>query len=189
MSESPSKPSKEWSLGLVVVIALALLAAVGPGLMVDSDRLAPQAQVMVVQAAQDLPALTVITTTHVVTASVPQKQAKGLVTDVGQAVNRVTTQAVARGAALRSATLLVLPAESWLLSVPISETLPPAVGETVALLGVQPGADAAALTIDDAVVVMVEDRVALVAITRDEASRAAPFLAAPQRLVLVRRSR
>ena len=47
--------------------------------------------------------------------------------------------------------------------MPISGTLPPAVGEPVALLGVQPGADTAALTVADTIVVMVEDGVVLVA--------------------------
>ncbi len=188
MSEPPSKPPKV-SLGAAVMIALAVLAALGLGFMVVPGWLLPQAQVTVVQAGQDLPALTVISTTHLVTATVPQGQARGLVTDVGQAVGRVTTQTVARGASLKSATLLALPPDRWLLSVPISGTMPPAVGETVALLGVQPGADTAALTINDAVVVMVENGVALVALAPDLASRAAPYLAAPQRLVLVRRWR
>jgi hypothetical protein len=161
----------------------------GLELMVVPHWLAPEAHVPVVQAAQDLPALTIISPAHVVTAAVPQKQAGGMVTDVSEAVGRVTTQAVPRGAPLRSATLLALPADRWLLTVPISETLPPAVGDAVALLGVRSDADQASLTIADAVVVAAADQAVLVAVTADEAKAAAPYLVTPNRLVAVRRFR
>jgi hypothetical protein len=186
MSESPSKPSK-LSLGAAVLLALVLLAGMGLELMVVPHWLVPETQVPVVQAAQDLPALTIISPTHVVIASVPQKQARGLVTDPAQAVGRVTTQAVARGEGLKSAALLTLPAGRWLLSVPISGTLSPAVGEAVALLGVRSDADKASLTIADAMVVAAADQAVLVAVTPDEAKAAAPYLVSPHRLIAVRR--
>jgi hypothetical protein len=186
MSESPSKPSKV-SLGAAVLLALVLLTGIGLGLMVVPHWLVREAKVQVIQAAQDLPALTVISAAHLTTGAVPSSQAKGTVTDLAQAVGRVTTQAVARGTSLRSATLLVLPTDLWLLSVPISGTLPPAVGDAVALLGVRSGVDNAGLTIADAVVVAAADQAVLVAVTADEAKAAAPYLVSPHRLIAVRR--
>lgn len=53
----------------------------------------------VVQAAQDLPPLTVITRSHVVTGTLSANQAKGAVTDINEAIGQVTTSAVAKGAA------------------------------------------------------------------------------------------
>jgi hypothetical protein len=186
MSESPPKPSR-LSLGAAVLLALVLLAGMGLELIVVPHWLAPETRVPVVQAAQDLPALTVISSTDVLTASVPQKLARGMVTDVGEAVGRVTTQAVPRGAPLRSGTLLALQTDRWLLPVPISDTLPPAVGDAVALLGVRSDADQASLTIADAMVVAAADQALLVAVTPDEAKAAAPYLVSPHRLIAVRR--
>ena len=155
--------------------------------MVVPDLLAHPAQTTVVRAEADLPALTVISTTHVTTAAVPVSQAKGLVTDPAQAVGKVTTQAVAAGAGLNRAALLALPADRWLVSVPISGTLAPAIGDAVALLGVRSDADQASLTIADAVVVAAADQAVLVAVTPGEAEAASRYLVSPNRLIAVRR--
>ncbi len=186
MSDSPPKPPKV-GLGAAVTIALALLAVLGVTLMVAPDLLAHPAQTTVVRAKADLPALTVISTTHVTTAAVPASQAKGLVTDPAQAVGKVTTQAVAAGAGLKRAALLALPSDRWLVSVPISGTLAPAIGDVVALLGVRSGADQAGLAIADAVVVAAADQAVLVAVAPGEAEAAAAYLVSPNRLIAVRR--
>lgn len=188
MTSAPSKPRRA-RIGAVALIVLVVLTGSAALVMALDDWLAAVKTVPVVQATQDLPPLTVITNTHVATASLPAAQAKGAVTDLARAIGRVTTSAIAKGAALPQSALLALPADRWLLSVPISGTLPPAVGETVTLLGVEPGSTSPPFAVDDAVVVAVEDGIAAIAVAPDQARLAAPYLSSPRHLLVVRRLR
>ena len=186
MSNPPDTPPTVRT-GVLALIMLVLLTGVGIGAIVCGSRLTVKPSVNVVQAAQDLPPLTVITRSHVMTGTLSANQAKGAVTDINEAIGQVTTSAVAKGAALPKTALLTLPADRWLLSVPISETLPPIVGERVALLGIRPDIGAAALAIDDAIIVSVKNGMILVAVTPDQAAMAAPYLLEPRRLMVIRR--
>lgn len=177
----------KWSLGTVALIILLVVGVAGVALMAIPDLMASEQQATVVQAAQDLPPLTVISATNLTTGTAPLAQAAGAVTDAAQAVGKVTTGAVSKGATLEQATLLALPADAWLLSAPVSGTIPPAIGDTVALLGVRPGTDKAVVAAENGVVVTVDGQSALVAVTRDEAGKAAAFLVDPNRLVIARR--
>ena len=185
MSEQTGQSKR--SLGTVALIVLLVVGVVGIALMAIPDLVVSKPQATVIQAAQDLPPLTVISATHLTTGTAPLALAAGAVTDAAQAVGKVTTEAVSKGATLEQATLLALPADAWLLSVPVSGTAPPAIGDTVALLGVRPGADEVIVAAENGVVVTVDGQSALVAVTRDEAGEAAAFLVDPNGLVIARR--
>lgn len=185
---SEEQPRKHTiTLGQAVLLGIGALAVAGVLLMTLFDQPEPAGDTNVVQAARDLQALTLIAADHLATAPIPAADAKDAITDTAKIVGLISTRPVARGGILRASDLLPLPADQWLLTVPVTATQELTIGERVILLGAAPDAESAALTIDDATVVALADGAALVAVAPDQARRAAPYLVSPPHLILVRR--
>ena len=170
-----------------LLLALVLLCLAGGVFWLSR---AQPARSPVVQATRDIPAFTLLSSSDVAAATVPTALvAKGAVTKSADAVGRLVTVDLKKGATIAAGALLspTTTLQDWLIvSVPISNSLPIKPGERVLLWGVSSGDGQAVLVADRALVLAVEAGAATVAAPPDAIRQALGYLA-DGRLFVVKR--
>ncbi len=161
---------------LFVVLCIGLLLGVVL-LLWPAPPASPTQDVVV--AEQALPAYTRLDSArHVVIKQ--RVAATGAFTDTAQVQDRLLVTALKKGEAVTQANAVAAPADAWLLTVPVSNTLQAlAVGDAVRLVGDEK------LSAPAVILAVAAERVD-VAVDPAEAPRVAAWLAAGQRIILVR---
>ncbi len=176
----PRKPS----LGYDVFAVLAIFCAMAAGLMaLKAAAGAPQQEAL--QAVRPLPAFTVIKDADLGTTRLTSLP-PGAVVHKADAVGKVTTQALAAGAALSAADLVTVPAGWQLVGAPISTTLALVPGETLVLIGAAGDGAAGTQVSAQALALGQEEGVVVLALPADESLAAAAYWGEGRRLLLVR---
>ncbi|MBK9232366.1 MAG: SAF domain-containing protein [Anaerolineae bacterium] len=185
MPDSQPPTSRRSSLGWTLVLVIGLLLIAGVALMPNSG-LWPRPATTAVLGLTSTPAFTIITAGDMTPVTVTLPLPAGVFTDTQAAVGRLTLTAVPLGAPLSASDLLAVPADAWLITVPLSGTLTPQAGEYIVLLGVQ--VDTAELISDQALCAGIVDGQAVVVLPAAEAQRAAAYLFPGRRLIALRRA-
>lgn len=137
-----------------------------------------------VRTTRAVPRFSRFTAADVVTKESPIPRA-GAASRASAVVGQVATQALDSGAIVMERSILPLPGEWWVLSVPVAAGLTLAAGDSVALLG---GVNADSLVVaHDAVVLGMESGRAVVAMRQECARSTARYLVKEPRIVVVRR--
>ena len=172
------------SLGYDVFAVLVIFCAMAAGLMAlkASARL-PQQEAL--QAVRPLPAFTVIKDADLRTTRLTSLP-PGAVVHKADAVGKVTTQALAAGAALSAADLVTVPAGWELLEAPISTTLALVPGETLVLIGAAGDGKAGVQVSAQALALGQDEGTVMLALPAEEALAAAAYWGEGRRLLLMR---
>jgi hypothetical protein len=168
---------------LLVIILLCLVGGV-----VWLSRAQP-ARSPVIQAARDIPAFTLLSSSDLVAATLPAASVlPGTATRSADVIGRLVTVDLKKGATIAASALLspTVAMQDWLIvSVPISSSLPLKPGERVLLWGVSGGDGQALLIADQALVLAAAAGAATVAAPPDAIRQALGYRAAG-RLLLVK---